>query len=271
MSALFQEGQVAVITGAASGIGAAVSADLAARGVAVCMVDLPGSGLEALADELTGAVSYPSDLSQPGAMNGIRDSVLDRFGAIDFLFNNAVTRAGRGMDASLEAWREAMEVNLWAVIEGTRAFLPSMLESRRRGWIVNAGSKQGITNPPGHPIYNITKSALKTYTEALEHDLRNQEGNQGDTRLSTHLLIPGWTKPAGDDHPDGAWFPEQVSSFMWECLERGEFYILCPDNEVTVDMDHRRILWGAEDIIRNRPPLSRWHEDFAGQAKEVCS
>ena len=128
-----------------------------------------------------------------------------------------------------------------------------------------------ISNCYGDGGCIITKSALKTYTEALEHDLRNRAGNDGEDRVSAHLLIPGWTKPEGDDHPDGAWFPEQVTSLMWESMGRGDFYILCPDNEVTTEMDHKRIRWGAEDIAENRPPLSRWHPSYKDAADEACS
>ncbi len=133
------------------------------------------------------------------------------------------------------------------------------------------GSKQGITNPPGHPIYNITKSALKSYTEALEHDLRSNPDNQDSKRVSAHLLIPGWTTTGDAAHRPGAWLPGQVVDFMIEGLVNGDFYILCPDDEVTTEMDHKRIIWAAQDITQNRPPLSRWHPEFEASAKKECS
>ena len=271
MENLVGAGGVAVVTGAAQGIGLAAARDLVQQGVNVCMVDLPGETLEQAADQVTGAQAFAADLSEPAEVSALCSEILEKFGKVNVLFNNAVSRAGKGMDAPLDEWHLAMNVNFWAVVETTRLLLPSMLECAERGLIINAGSKQGITNPPGHPVYNITKSALKTYTEALQHDLRNRDGNAGEARVTAHLLIPGWTKPGGDDHPDGAWFPEQVSGFMWESIEREDFYILCPDNDVTTDMDHRRIRWGAEDIIEHRPPLSRWHPDFKEQAGKACS
>lgn len=136
---------------------------------------------------------------------------------------------------------------------------------------MNCGSKQGITNPPGHPIYNITKSALKTYTEALEHELRSKSDTHEENRISAHLLIPGWTTTQGKPHQQGAWMPERVVDFMCEALKSGNFYILCPDDDTTSDMDHRRIIYGAEDITKNRPPLTRWHPDYAESAKQECS
>ena len=124
--------------------------------------------------------------------------------------------------------------------------------------IVNAGSKQGITSPPGNSPYNVSKSALKTYTELLQHDLRNIAGCQ----VSAHLLIPGMTTTGARPHRPGAWWPDQVVGYMLPALERGDFYILCPDGEVTAEMDRKRILWAAGDIVDNRPALSRWHPDW---------
>ncbi len=270
MAKLFRDGQVAVVTGAAQGIGKAACEHFAAEGMSVCLVDLPGEALEAAADAIPSALAIPADLSKPDDIYAMHGEVMAKFGKVNLLLNNAVTRTGRGMDAPIGQWREAMEVNFWSAVEAARLFLPAMLASGERGLIVNAGSKQGITNPPGHPVSNITKSALKTYTEALEHDLRQREGNEGEGRVSAHLLIPGWTKPGGADHPEGAWLPEQVVEFMCAGLERGDFYLLCPDNETTSDMDRRRIAWAAGDIAENRPPLSRWHPDYAAEAKDAC-
>ncbi len=270
MKSLLQENSVAVITGAGQGIGLAASRDLAEKGVSVCMVDLPEEALDEAADQIAGAQAFAADPSKADSIHSLCSEILEKFGTINVLFNNAVTRARRGFGAPPDEWRLAMDVNFWAVVEATRLLLPSMLESTGRGLIINAGSKQGITNPPGHPIYNITKSTLKTYTEALEHDLRNREENTGPGRVSAHLLIPGWTEPAGDDHPDGAWFPDQVSAFMWDSVEQGDFYILCPDNEVTTDMDHRRIRWGLRTLSRtaHRSPVDT-RASRRGQARRA--
>ena len=101
------------------------------------------------------------------------------------------------------------------------------------------------------------------YTEGLAHDLRNRDG----CRVTAHLLVPGYTftgmTARGGDKPPAAWTADQVVEFMLEHLAAGDFYILCPDNEVTRAIDERRIQWTADDIIQNRPPLSRWHPDWA--------
>ena len=134
----------------------------------------------------------------------------------------------------------------------------------RPGLIINTGSKQGITTPPGNPAYNVSKAGVKAFTEALQHELRNTEG----CRISAHLFIPGFvftglTSHGRAEKPAAAWTPEQTVDFMLEHVSRGDFYILCPDNDVPRQLDERRILWAAGDIVENRPPLSRWHKDYA--------
>jgi short-subunit dehydrogenase len=143
-----------------------------------------------------------------------------------------------------------------------------MIAHRKPAAIVNTGSKQGITTPPGNPAYNVSKSAVKSYTEALAHELRNTP----DCKVSVHLMIPGWvhtglTAASGGAKPDGAWTPEQAVDFMLTSLARGDFYILCPDNDVKRPLDEKRIAWAAGDIIENRPALSRWHKDYADAFK----
>jgi NAD(P)-dependent dehydrogenase (short-subunit alcohol dehydrogenase family) len=150
------------------------------------------------------------------------------------------------------------------VIHGSQIFAPAMLERGRPGLIINTGSKQGITTPPGDPAYNVAKAGVKAFTEALQHELRNTAGGQ----VSAHLLIPGFvftglTAHGRTEKPEGAWTPEQTVDFMMERLEAGDFYILCPDNDVPRALDERRILWAAGDIVENRPPLSRWHPGYA--------
>jgi NAD(P)-dependent dehydrogenase (short-subunit alcohol dehydrogenase family) len=178
--------------------------------------------------------------------------------------NNAGIQPGSGIFGPAENWQRVIAVNLWGVIHGVQVFVPVMLERGRPGLVINTGSKQGITTPPGDPAYNVAKAGVKVFTEALQHELRNQP----DGRLSAHLLIPGFvftglTASGRAEKPAGAWTPEQTVDFMLERLQAGDFYILCPDNDVPRRLDERRILWAAGDIVDNRPPLSRWHPDYA--------
>ena len=267
MTNLLTPGHTAVITGAALGIGRAAAHKFAKAGLNVCLVDLPSDDLtQTTKDVAAGAKgeiwAQPCDVSKPAEIAAMRKAITDRIGPVHILMNNAAARIGRGWDVPLEDWRLSLETNLWGVIEGTHAFLDHMADGGR---IINTGSKQGITNPPGHPIYNIGKSAVKTYTEALEHELR-QSG-----RLTAHLLVPGWTTTGHDAHRSGAWMPEHVVDFMVEKVDNGSFYIICPDDDTTPDMDRRRMLWGVGDIIEDRPPLSRWHAEHKDVAAKACS
>jgi NAD(P)-dependent dehydrogenase (short-subunit alcohol dehydrogenase family) len=180
--------------------------------------------------------------------------------------NNAGTAPGGGPWEHIDRWRRVLEVNLWGVINGVHTFTPSMLGQRTACAIINTGSKQGITCPPGDTAYNVSKAGVKVLTEALAHSLRNSDG----ARISVHLLIPGstftaMTRGERTEKPPGSWTPDQVIEMLIDGMDRGVFYILCPDNDVTRAIDERRILWAAEDIIKNRPPLSRWHPDYAAE------
>jgi short-subunit dehydrogenase len=138
-----------------------------------------------------------------------------------------------------------------------------MAESGEPGLVINTGSKQGITQPPGDTAYNVSKSGVKALTEGLAHTLRNRPG----CRVTAHLLIPGltYTGMTGQrfaQRPAGAWTPDQVVDRLLDGLAVGEFYILCQDGETTREQDEKRILWAAQDLIESRPALSRWHPDW---------
>jgi NAD(P)-dependent dehydrogenase (short-subunit alcohol dehydrogenase family) len=266
----FAPNRVAVVTGAASGIGLAASAKFAALGMKVCMADLGGEALEAGAAKVRAAAAEPDsvrsfavDVSSLDDVRRLKASVIDAFGEVAVLMNNAGTGGGGELFGDPARWRRILDVNLWGVINGVQTFAPDMIRQGTAAAIVNTGSKQGITCPPGDTGYNVSKAGVKVVTEALAHELRNVEGCQ----VSAHLLIPGFvftamTKGSRSEKPAAAWTPEQLVDFMLPALGAGDFYILCPDNDVPRELDARRILWAAGDIVENRPPLSRWHPDY---------
>src|SRR4029077_13409496 len=171
------------------------------------------------------------------------------------LMNNAGTSPGGGPFDHYERWQRVLAVNLWGVINGVHAFTQAMIDQKTPGAIVNTGSKQGITCPPGDTAYNITKAGVKVLTEGLAHSLRNVEG----CRVTAHLLVPGstftgMTARGRTEKPPGSWTPDQVIDVLVERMGNGDFYIICPDKDGTPDIDNSRLLWGAEDIIRKHPP-----------------
>jgi hypothetical protein len=263
---------VAVVTGGASGIGLAAAMRFAALGMKVCIADIGGDRLAEAATKLSsiapgGAASIMAeavDVSRIDDLTGLQAAVQKRFGGTDILMNNAGIQPGSKIFGPSENWQRILAVNLWGVINGSQVFAPHMIERGRPGLIINTGSKQGITTPPGDPAYNVSKAGVKAFTEALQHELRNAAGSQ----ISAHLMIPGFvftglTAKGRIEKPAGAWTPEQTIDFMVERIDAGDFYILCPDNDVPRPLDERRILWAAGDIVENRPPLSRWHPDYA--------
>ena len=265
----FQPNAVAVITGGASGIGLATAQHLAAMGLRLVIVDVREDLLEPAAEQLRqlGApevMASSTDVSDREALVELETLVAERFGGTDILMNNAGIQPGSSLLGDPENWLHILGVNLGGIVYGTQVFVPRMIERGRPGLVINTGSKQGITTPPGDPAYNVSKSGVKTFTEALAHELRNTEGHQ----LTAHLLIPGFvftdlTRGSRTEKPAGAWTPEQTAEFLFQSVERGDFYILCPDNDVSRELDEKRMAWAIGDIIENRPPLSRWHPDYA--------
>jgi NAD(P)-dependent dehydrogenase (short-subunit alcohol dehydrogenase family) len=268
----FKPGNVAVITGAADGIGLAAAQCFSGFGMHVLMADIEAEKLDRVATDIRSTKVFKDnqiltrtlDVSQAGQVVELKAFAFDTFGQVDVLMNNAGTSRKTSSWGELDDWRHLIEVNLWGIIHGVHAFTETMIAQASPGLIINTGSKQGITNPPGNPAYNVSKAGVKAATESLQHALRNTDGCQ----VSAHLLVPGYTytgltKRHVSEKPDGAWLPRQVVDYMVDAINGGCFYVVCPDNEVTSAEDARRILWAAGDLAHNRTPLSRWDKTFS--------
>ena len=261
-------GRVAVVTGAAGGIGFAASRHYASQGMKVCMADIDEERLSACAEEVAqiaqggkdDVLVRPTDSGIREEIIALKDAAYDRFGEVAVLMNNAAYGIGGSVGAleDYEGWQRSLDVNMWGVINGTQAFVPAMIAQGTPCAVVNTSSKQGITLPPGNTPYNVGKAAVKAYTELLQHELRNIEGCQ----VTAHMLVPGWTTRAGGEKRPSQWTPDQVVERLVGAIERNDFYVICPDNDVSSEMDSKRILWGAGDIAYNRPPLSRWQGGY---------
>ncbi len=264
-------GGVAIVTGAASGLGRAAAAAWAKLGLDLWMVDTNDVALKAAADALRTAhpnvgdiASQVVDVGDADAMNRLADTVYEHHDRVAVLMNNAGVGSGGLALERPDDWRRVLGVNLFGVLNGVQAFGTRMMAQDGPSAIVNTGSKQGITTPPGDTAYNVSKAGVKVLTEELAHTLRETPGCE----VSAHLFVPGfvWTgltsRGRGGDKPPGAWTAEQTIEHLLARMAEGDFYILCPDGETTPEVDRKRVAWAAQDIVQNRPPLSRWHKDW---------
>ena len=264
-------GKTAVITGGANGIGLAAAMRMLDAHMNVVIADRDEAAIvearQALPKHKGRLEAMTCDVSDMAQVEALRERTAQAFGAVHCLMNNAGAALGRPEPwQDLATWKRQVDVNLWGIIHGCQAFVPGMLDAGEPVAVINTGSKQGITNPPGGYAYNLSKAGVLAYTQSLAHALRQNQKNP----VSVHLLIPGFTYSNMiarflPEKPPAAWTPEQVVDYLLEGVERGDFYILCPDGDTPRDLDNRRIQWNADDIIMNRPALSRWHPDFAEQ------
>ena len=270
MTSWLKAGNNVVITGGANGIGLAAATRYLKLGLNVLIADVNEDAMNAALDslprdggELAGALCDVADFEQ---VEKLKDTAYATFGDVHCVMNNA----GAGFPPcapweNLETWKKQVDINLWGIVHGCQAFVPAMLARGVTGAIINTGSKQGITNPPGGYAYNLSKAGVLAYTQSVAHALRQE--NAG---LSAHLLVPGFTYSNMiarfmPEKPAGAWTTDQVIDFMLASLAQGDFYILCPDNDTPRELDEKRIQWNADDLIKNRPALSRWHPDFESE------
>jgi len=259
----------AVVTGAASGVGRVSAIRFAQAGLGVILADLPGPELDEAVEKVRGAASgrvvvtgLATDVTLDADVEALADKAFDT-GPIAVLMNNAGVGLPTKAWTEMDNWRRLLDVNFLGVLRGIHAFLPRMIDANRPAVVINTGSKQGITTPPGNPGYNVSKAAVKVLTEQLAHELR-----EADAPISAHLFVPGFTYTGMissfiPEKPAAAWSSEQTVDYFIARMAKGDFYILCPDNDVDEIRDRRRVAWSANDVIENRPALSRWHPDHA--------
>lgn len=293
----FAAGNVAVVTGASSGIGKAAALAFARLGMSVVLADIDRTELATAVQEVQSAASSAdniigvyTDVSLEASNVELKDAAYAKFGKVNvFMANAGVQLPNSGVTGPAGNWESTIGVNMWGVVYGCQSFYAAMKAQGEPGALIITGSKQGITFPPGNLAYNMSKAAVRAFAEGLQHDIRQDP----DTKLQSYLLVPGWVntsiarKPMrdaaaakGEDfdpstvffHENkpaaGAWMPEQVVEYMFDQIRKGKFYIICPDNDVDCATDKARMKWSTADIIQDRPPLSRWHPEYAEEFAE---
>jgi len=270
---VFSTGKNALITGAASGVGLAVAKLCASHGMNLHLVDNNSSALTEAKKDITtkGTLeTHTLDVASLDDWSSLK-STLDKSNTkLDFLHLNAgIGAKGDWTDSSY--FHKIFDVNFFGVINGINTFVPHFQNnSSDAKAIVVTGSKQGITNPPGNPAYNASKSALKSITEHLSFDLAKSSPS-----TSVHLLVPGWTFTgltgggSTKTKPDGAWSAEQVADFLYKKMGEGKFYVMCPDNDVDWETDRKRMMWTMGDVVYERQPQSRWRDEFKEEATKT--
>ena len=252
------DGKVAVVTGAAGGIGLALTEALSAAGAKIVMADIEAATLAESAERLTtsGAevATFEVDVSDADAVESLAAFAVDTFGALHVACNNAgVSGGGLAWEVDTATWDWILGVNLFGVIHGVRSFVPRIIESGG-GHVLNTASMAGLTSPPGMSPYNVSKHGVVTLSEGLYQELQLTHPEVG-----VSVLCPGWVrtriheadrnKPGGPEQidPDGdpsmlgsmremveglinaGLDPAEVAGLALDAMQNDQFYVLTHD------------------------------------------
>ena len=237
------EGQGAVITGAASGIGLGLAREAARRGMRLVLADRDAAGVEAAAAALPDAIAVAVDVTDPDAVERLAATAYDRLETVDLLFNNAgIMATGFVWEIEPKRWEASLAVNIGGVLNGVRAFVPRMLEAARPVRIVNTASVGGFNPAPLMAPYSATKFAVVALTESLKGEL-----DMLRAPIAVSLLAPGPVRSAifddpfgGEVHPATQGFvdhlrsmigehgldPEPFAALVFNAIARGDYWIV---------------------------------------------
>lgn len=274
--------KVAVITGAASGIGHGIAERCVREGIKIILADIEEGALMQTRQELEAiggnVVAVVTDVSKSEEVERLAQKTLDSFGAVHLLFNNAgVNCSGWLWEKTVADWEWVLGVNLWGLIHGLRSFVPIMLEQDIDCHIVNTASMMGLVSLPGGGIYSVAKHAIVTISETLYHEL-----TQIEAKIQVSVLCPGGVRtrlgksernrPAGtsiqpqvfendpiDTEAAQKWWkqareavlePKQVAEIVFDAVRNERFYILThPQYDETIKVRH-------DDILQGRNPTN---------------
>lgn len=257
--------KVAVVTGAASGIGLALCERFAAEGMRLVMADLDPARLDAAAASLDAeTLAVPTDVSRWEDVQALERAAAKRFGAVHVLCNNAgVTLTGRAWRFSIEEWQWLLGVNLWGVVHGVKAFVPGMVERGEEAHVVNTASISGLIAFPVIAMYTTSKFAVVGLSESLRHDLEAKAPHVGvsvvcpgaiDTGLreNSSRLRPGEARGAAlPDDPDDVTrvSPAVVAELVVEAIRARRFWVFThPGYTELLERRHRGIVETGEVV-----------------------
>jgi NAD(P)-dependent dehydrogenase (short-subunit alcohol dehydrogenase family) len=272
-------GRVAVVTGAASGIGFALAERAATEGMTVVMSDVESQALESAATSLRergfNVIAHRVDVAQEAEVEGLAARVFDALGAVHLLCNNAgvISRERPTWEHSVADWAWLLSVNVMGVVHGLRAFVPRMLASGEEGHVVNTASMAGlITGGIGTAVYDATKHAVLSLSESLYKDLIIRQ-----TRVSASVLCPGVVRTrifeaernrpavlgAAEGKPptsgteammDQAFPPEEMANQVFDAVRANRFYVLAAQPEILewTRMGHDRMWQGKNPAVSHR-------------------
>lgn len=269
--------RVAVVTGAASGIGFAMSERFAGEGMKVVMADIEPEALaiaeQNLREQGADVLAVPTDVTKPEQVEALAERAEQAFGAAHVVCNNAgVEVIGATWEHTLDDWRWVMDVNLWGVIYGVHTFLPRMLAWGEECHIVNTASMAGLTTAPYMAIYDVTKHGVVALSEALEKELRMEDANVHVSvvcpgLIHTNIMESSRNRPAQrDEHGrfgerarhfrqrltegiETGWPPSEVARQVFEAVRDNRFYVI-PAEQGALE----RIRTRMEEILALRNP-----------------
>jgi NAD(P)-dependent dehydrogenase (short-subunit alcohol dehydrogenase family) len=270
-------GKVAVVTGAASGIGLGLATRFAQEGMKVVLADVEEPALDAAVQQLTQAehqvIGVRTDVSKPESVDELAQKTLDAYGKVHILCNNAGVGGGRGLlwESSLKDWQWIFGVNFWGVLHGVRTFLPIMLKQGEEAHVVNTASLAGITAGAG--IYGVTKHAVVSLSESLYIHLRMIQSKIGVSALCPGFVRTNITSADRNRPPElrneneptlnaieemirtrmresiaGGIAPEEVAGFVVDAIRNEQFWIITT-NEFDGALRSR-----GEGIVERRNP-----------------
>ena len=242
------EGRVAVVTGAASGIGMAISQAFVNEGMRVVMTDINEEELASQASVLVQqgreVRAVVVDVRDPEAVERAGQAAIDLFGQLNVAVNNAgIVNGGYSWELSLEDWRRVIDVDLWGVIHGIRSFVPRILASGGEGHVVNTASMAAVLPLAQLGPYTVAKHGVLGLSDVLQAEL-----DVIGAPIGVSVVMPGMTKTAMN--PIGTIPASAVAANVVDAIRRRRSYVFSDDHhKIEMSARLRRILAAPADVV----------------------